>query len=263
MNYFKKITLAVFAVSLISFNASAQWLTSGSNIYFNTGNVGIGTTSPTNLLHTEGGDILFKDVSNLLLRLESSAQEDTWLLYKTQGTDRWSIGVREFNNSLRFTPGYYTGIPSMVINTNGNVGIGTTNPIKKLEVANGSILVSDSTCGLILKSPDGTKWLIKVDNSGNLSTSISTKSKMIENNEDEIYIYPNPSQKSIIIENDSKNAYELYSAIFDMQGKNVQEQKLSQGKTTIDISGFPEGMYIVKIINEEGEVVKTNKIVKE
>ena len=41
-------------LNLIS-NASSQWITSGSNIYYNTGNVGIGTNNPSNILQVGDG----------------------------------------------------------------------------------------------------------------------------------------------------------------------------------------------------------------
>ena len=51
------------------------------------------------------------------------------------------------------------------------LGIGTDAPFSKLSVAGGDIEVETIASGLILKSPNGTRYRITVDNSGNLSTS--------------------------------------------------------------------------------------------
>ena len=53
----------------------------------------------------------------------------------------------------------------------GNVGIGTTSPASKLEVDGGDIEVDDSASGLILRSPDGTRYRVTVANGGTLSVS--------------------------------------------------------------------------------------------
>jgi len=56
-------------------------------------------------------------------------------------------------------------------NENYNVGIGTTNPTSKLDVIGDVRVGIDTSQGVILTSPNGTKYRLVVDNSGNLSTS--------------------------------------------------------------------------------------------
>ena len=55
----------------------------------------------------------------------------------------------------------------MRIKSNGNVGIGTSDPDDKLEIGgNGA--------GIILASPDGTRYRITVANNGTLTTTAVT-----------------------------------------------------------------------------------------
>ena len=54
---------------------------------------------------------------------------------------------------------------------NTNVGVGISQPPSKLHVSGGDIEVQGSSNGLILKSPNGTRYRITVDNSGNLTTT--------------------------------------------------------------------------------------------
>lgn len=65
------------------------------------------------------------------------------------------------------------GTGGTVITTTGigSIGIGTTNPLSKVSIVGGDLAVGVSTAnGLVLTSPNGTKFRLIVDNSGNLST---------------------------------------------------------------------------------------------
>ena len=57
------------------------------------------------------------------------------------------------------------------VREDGNVWIGTPSPWSKLEVKWGDIEVDDIGDWVIIKSPDGTRWRITIDNSGNLTTT--------------------------------------------------------------------------------------------
>ncbi len=92
------------------------------------GNVGIGTTTPSNRLVVEGGNLLLNSgggVGNIM------RPDNAGVAFQvSNGTNR-SYGHLEIRNGLGNEINMYVG-------ANGNVGIGTTNPTEKLEV-NGRI----------------------------------------------------------------------------------------------------------------------------
>jgi hypothetical protein len=116
------------------------------------GNVGIGTTSPANLLQVQGiasGTTL----SNIRLVNNASANpvgEGTQLLFANNsgfvsaGVNSSAIGsftTNTANGSASLLFSNYNGstlVERMRINDVGNVGIGTTNPLTRLVVSNGS-----------------------------------------------------------------------------------------------------------------------------
>lgn len=119
---------------------SSQWTTNGSSVYYSAGNVGIGTTSPTNTFHIS---------SNFaIIRLsDSTANVDSWLISDATGTILSNSGpypmVFKTWNSER-----------MRIDFAGNVGIGTSSQTEKLEVV-GDIKVGTSGSNGCLKNFGG------------------------------------------------------------------------------------------------------------
>lgn len=92
------------------------------------GNVGIGTTSPSVPLHVRN------DSTSNLLRLQSAtANSDPYLLIQNDAT-YWTAGVFG-GDSDKFKIRDGSDTARLTIDTSGNVGIGTTSPAAKLDVA--------------------------------------------------------------------------------------------------------------------------------
>ena len=158
--------------TLSSTAPGSLWAASGNNIYnTNSANVGIGYSSPIALLHIRGtGDAIRVESTNTgaggaqldLLHYSTSPADGDTMAYinmggyydtvpnqayfasiKTVATD---ISARQ--GELTFWTVNSTLQQRMVIDTDGNVGIGTASPGAKLEIGSGNIRLSGTAAYL-------------------------------------------------------------------------------------------------------------------
>lgn len=76
---------------------------------------------------------------------------------------------------------------------------------------------------------------------------------------DHINVYPNPVKGNLYIKQSTQNKFEKISVI-DQSGKLVKT--FNKASDSYDLSDLPKGIYIIMIINHDGEVVK-KKVMKE
>ena len=128
--------------------SSSQWVTSGTTINYPTGNVGIGTQAPAQKLHvyesTARSSFTGSSIGTTLLTNIAGTGNFTTLDFGNNqsiaGVPESRIGsVRTASGSLLYfgtSNNYNLGITNsaMVINSSGNVGIGTSTPVTKLDI---------------------------------------------------------------------------------------------------------------------------------
>lgn len=158
------------------------------------GEVGIGTTAlnnhPNGKLSVGGSIQLYGNYGNIEF-VDSSINRDSTTGIRWHESGAASTTRSSWNSSTRFAIDYNgsSNVPSSgmleftgysfttndqetyaVITREGNVGVGSTRPRSSVDV-NGDVSVGISSVhGVILTSPNNTRFRIIVDNSGNLTT---------------------------------------------------------------------------------------------
>ena len=159
LNYMKNTTFALGLI-LIAISAKAQWNNSGSNLT-TSDNVGIGVSIPQTKLHLEG------NVNGWLQQIKGTVTQPNELIGIKFQTGypgeygKWAgisaIGESEHSNTTGL--GLFAGqLEHLRISSNGNVGIGTTDPKNKLSV-NGTIWATEVKVSLT----DGADWVFEDD----------------------------------------------------------------------------------------------------
>lgn len=158
------------------------WEENGVDIYYSTGNVGIGTNSPGQKLEVAGdGKFTGGDVSVWSGNKAITLRQDGTNSYLSNKEDFVSNGSDTNGQliingsggvSLRYGDANSVGTEALVVNTSGNVGIGDSTPDAKLDVAGDAIF--DGNVGIGTASPlanlhvegDGTNNLFRARISG-------------------------------------------------------------------------------------------------
>jgi len=156
------------------------------------GNVGIGTTAPSEKLHVVGdtkiGNIVIRGGGDKVARIDNTvtggelrayvnwdgSQIDAtlpswaWTLRSRSGTDDFVI--------WRLPPGGTSWSALFVVNGAGNVGIGTTSPGSRLEVRGST---SDSSASALNITNSGGTSLLYVRNDGNVGIGTTAPSEKL------------------------------------------------------------------------------------
>jgi hypothetical protein len=190
MKTIRKVMIAGIVLAITHISAVAQWNTSGANIFnTNTGNVGIGTTTPVLKLQVEGGNIgqlssgtfgtssgkwsafgepptlfptgtaFYGTINNWTQQnfiaglLDNGTKKDGVIAWQDQTSTSTTVGTRL---RLGFIKGFGTSganpatfSEKMTILANGNVGINSSAPSESLEIFGGNIFIKNDNGALI------------------------------------------------------------------------------------------------------------------
>ena len=143
----------------------------------------------------------------------------------------------------------------------------------------------------VVVSPDGLKIYVACDSSGSTSgptggvtttppnpgsileftyqppqgargiNDLIVKSRIAENTLDKsIDVYPNPAKSFIIVYN-YQAGQNRTAELFDLGGRSVKRQALLNMATRLTINNIPNGLYVLRIIDGKGKIIRTEKII--
>jgi endonuclease I len=76
-------------------------------------------------------------------------------------------------------------------------------------------------------------------------------------------IYPNPVQNLLSIRISGPNQLRWTATVYDLQGRAILNADFANSNSTIDVSNLSAGMYVLHLTDQENQIIKTLKWIKE
>jgi len=76
----------------------------------------------------------------------------------------------------------------------------------------------------------------------------------------DISIYPNPFDQVLNLQIESEQSLEV--SIYNLQGQKMYASKLNGGFESLSTNDWPTGMYLIRALNETGQLLFSEKLVK-
>jgi len=159
--------------------AATQWTTTSTGVYYNLGNVGIGTVSPNKTLQIEGSlGVSYNGASNFNVSTYGyTTQRSAWITQLSGTGDHANVPLSIVADIASTRTANYFNVSNLsgatggifTIYKDGNVGIGTAAPAQKLEISGDQVRAQiTSTNGgdaaLIIKRSIDTGVVISTGN---------------------------------------------------------------------------------------------------
>lgn len=179
--------------------------------------------------------------------------------------------LASIETSLVYIPVKVSGIDSLIIEgekklrlhvSSGNINDSWIQKIGSLQgVVNRSYILTDNHGILLCVQENGKTIYSNKDYSDCFYTQYKYTSIKQHFLSDDIMIYPNPVIDNLYIEINNQKVSKPHVKILDMHGQVVCNKTVPDLNNKIDVSRFPPGLYIVRIVSED--LILNKKIVKQ
>ncbi len=215
-----------------------------------------------------------KDDYTYALNVESYGEEGDVLCHISQpwGYDAWVFQIKDCNHYAPAQPKQPTGKDTICVNTDSTITYTTTPATNawyyewQMEPEEAGIVSQDSVSTTIHWNPTHEgRATLKVRSTNDCGESAWSDSLVIQTymclgteentSQNNFRVYPNPATSTLIVDIDNFNAFQkLKIEIYNSLGYMVYGNEVADNITSIDVSVWNNGIYVVRVLGSDGTV---------